>query len=80
MEGDAAKTAAEQARTPNRPKPSSALYKRPQPKVVEADDGTSSYVAGVKITDTLAERKNRFSGWEMLWQKGNLSTDRIFRE
>lgn len=63
MEGDSAKQGAA-AFGIKRPKPSSALYKRPAPKTVETDDGASSYVAGVKITDTLAERKNRFNGWE----------------
>lgn len=42
----------------------SALTKRPAPKVVEADDGVSSYVAGVRIVDELKQRKQKFNGWE----------------
>ena len=40
----------------------SALTNRPAPKVVDASD-TSSYVAGVKLTDSLAEHRRRFDGW-----------------
>lgn len=42
----------------------SALTKRPAPKVVEDDDGVSSYVAGVRIVDELKQRKQKFNGWE----------------
>lgn len=42
----------------------SALTKRPAPKVVESDDGVSSYVAGVRIVDELKQRKQKFNGWE----------------
>lgn len=45
------------------PKPSSALHSRPAPKVVDLSESASSYIAGVKVTDTLAENKKRFSGW-----------------
>lgn len=41
----------------------SALTNRPAPKVVDASD-TSSYVAGVKLTDSLAEHRRQFNGWQ----------------
>lgn len=41
----------------------SALTNRPARKVVDTSD-TTSYVAGVKITDALSERKRKFNGWE----------------
>lgn len=41
----------------------SALTNRPVRKVVD-DSDTTTYVAGVKITDTLTERKRKFNGWE----------------
>lgn len=42
----------------------SAIVNRPSKKVVDESAGTTSYVAGVKIVDTLAENKRRFNGWE----------------
>ncbi|MCQ2913751.1 MAG: pentapeptide repeat-containing protein [Alphaproteobacteria bacterium] len=42
----------------------SAIVNRPSKKVVDDSVGTTSYVAGVKIVDTIAENKRRFNGWE----------------
>lgn len=42
----------------------SALGKRPAPKVVDNSESASSYVAGVRITDEIAQRKQKFNGWE----------------
>jgi len=41
----------------------SALTNRPAPKVVDSSD-TSSYVAGVRLTDSLAEHRRQFDGWK----------------
>lgn len=41
----------------------SALTNRPAPKVVDASD-SSSYVAGVRLTDSLAEHRRQFNGWQ----------------
>ncbi len=41
----------------------SALTNRPAPKVVD-DSDTSSYVAGVRLTDALTERRRQFDGWK----------------
>ena len=41
----------------------SALTNRPAPKVVDSSD-TASYVAGVRLTDSLAEHRRQFDGWK----------------
>lgn len=42
----------------------SALTKRPAPKIVDPEDSAVSYVAGVRLVDDMARRRNRFKGWE----------------
>lgn len=41
----------------------SALTNRPAPKTVDSSD-TTSYVAGVRLTNSLAEHKRQFCGWK----------------
>lgn len=41
----------------------SALTNRPAPKTVDSSD-TTSYVAGVRLTDSLTEHKRQFCGWK----------------
>lgn len=42
----------------------SALTKRPAPKIVDPEDSAVSYVAGVRLVDDMAQRRDRFKGWE----------------